>query len=76
MATIIAWLLKNPKTVIRAVLGLSVACLIAWGVILHKQNKKLSERLETALNNVEAYQGIINGAEEQNNVLKLTVADM
>lgn len=76
MATIIAWLLKNPKTVIRAVLGLSVALLLGWGVILHKQNKKLSERLETALNNVEAYQGIINGAEEQNNVLKLTVADM
>ena len=76
MATIIAWLLKNPKTVIRAVLGLSVACLIAWGVILHKQNKVLSERLETALNNVEAYQGIVEGAEDQNRVLKLTIADM
>lgn len=76
MTTIITSLLKNPKTIIRAVLGLSVACLIAWGVILHNQNKKLSERLETALTNVEAYQGIINGAEEQNKVLKLTVADM
>ena len=79
MATItmiVEWLLKNPKTVIRAVLGLSVACLIAWGVILHNQNKKLSERLETALNNVEAYQGIVEGAEDQNRVLKLTIADM
>ena len=55
MATIIAWLLKNYKTVLGAVLGLSVALLLAWGIMLHKQNKKLSERLETAFNNIEAY---------------------
>lgn len=64
MATMITWLLKNYKTVFGAVLGLSVALLLAWGVILHRQNKKLSERLETASNNIETYQGIIAGNEE------------
>lgn len=36
MATIIAWLLKNYKTVLGAVLGLSVALLLGWSIMLHK----------------------------------------
>ena len=76
MATTIAWLLKNYKTVFGAVLGLSVALLVVWSINLHSQNKKLTERLEAASNNIETYQNIIAGAEEQNGVLKLTIADM
>jgi hypothetical protein len=64
MATIIAWLLKNYKTVLGAVLGLSVAFLLGWGIMLHRQNKKLSERLETAFNNIEAYENIVSHNEE------------
>ena len=63
MMTIITWMLSNYKTIIKAVLGLSVALLAAWCINLHTTNKKLSERLETAFNNIEAYQGII--ADEQ-----------
>lgn len=76
MATIIAWLLKNYKTVLGAVLGLSVACLVLWSINLHNQNKKLTESLEAASNNIETYQNIIAGNEEQNGVLRLTIADM
>ena len=76
MATIIAWLLKNYKIILGAVLGLSVALSLGWGIMLHKQNKKLSERLETAFNNIEAYEGIIDGKEEQNQTLVLTIQDL
>lgn len=76
MATIISWLLKNYKTVLGAVLGLSVALLLGWGTMLHKQNKKLSERLETAFNNIEAYQGIVSNNEKDKLALQLTIQDM
>lgn len=76
MATIIAWLLKNYKTVLGAVLGLSVALLLGWGIMLHRQNKKLSERLETASNNIEAYQDIVSNNEKNKLALQLTIRDM
>ena len=76
MEAILIWLLKNYKTVLGAVLGLSVACLLGWGIMLHKQNKELSERLETAFNNIEAYQGIISGNEKDKMTLQLTVQDL
>lgn len=66
-------LLSNYKTLFRAVFGLSVAILLSWCAFLHVQNKKLSEGLETALNNVEVYQSIANNEIDQNGVLKLTV---
>lgn len=73
IATIIAWLLKNYKIVFGAVLGLSVAFFVAWSIFLHGQNKKLSERLEMASNNIEAYQNMLAGADAQNNVLQLNI---
>ena len=76
MATIIPWLLKNYKTVLGAVLGLSVALLLGWSIMLHKQNKKLSERLETAFNNIEAYQGVVSNNEKDKLTLQLTIQDM
>lgn len=76
MATMITWLLKNYKTILGAVLGLSVALLLGWGIMLHKQNKKLSERLETAFNNIEAYQDIVSGNEKDKLTLRLTVQDL
>lgn len=76
MATIIPWLLKNYKTVLGAVLGLSVALLLGWSTMLHRQNKKLSERLETAFNNIEAYQGMVSNNEKDKLTLQLTIQDM
>lgn len=69
-------LAKYPKKLIRAILGLSVAILLGWGIILHHQNKKLSESLEMAQNNIEAYQGSLQESQQANNVLMLTAQDL
>ena len=60
----------------KAFVGLSVALLLCTTIVLSKQNKKLSESLETAQNNIEAYQGSLKGSQQANNVLKLTVDDL
>lgn len=73
MLALIQLLLKNKMIVFKAVCGLSVAFLICSGIFLHRQNKMLSERLETAYTNIEAYQDIVSGNTQNNAVLKLTV---
>ncbi len=73
---IISWIVKNRKTLFKAVCGLSVAFLLGWGIMLHKNNKKLSESLEMAQNNIEAYQGLLNDSQQANNVLRLDIATL
>ena len=72
----VSWILAHWKTFVKAILGLAVGVLIGWGVMLHKQNKKLSESLEMARNNIEAYQGVINGSQQANNVLQLNINEL
>lgn len=74
--TILQALIANRKTLFKAILGLAVAFLLGWGITLHKQNKKLSESLEMAQNNIEAYQGSLAGSQQANNVLKLDIEDL
>ena len=50
--------------------------LVACSVILYNKNKVLSERIEIANNNIEAYQGMLNGSEYANNVLKLDMSQL
>ena len=76
MGTILTWLVVRKNNIIKAILGLSVAFLLAWGIILSRDNKKLSESLEMAQNNIEAYQGSLAGSQQANNVLKLTVDEL
>lgn len=73
IATIISWIVANRKSLFKAILGLSVGLLLAWGITLNNQNKKLSESLEMAQNNIEAYQGSLAGSQQANNVLKLDI---
>ena len=73
---ILTWLVVHRNNVIKAIVGLSVAFLVAWGITLSRQNKKLSESLEMAQNNIEAYQGSLQGSQQANNVLKLTVDEL
>ena len=73
---ILGWIVTHWKTVVKAICGLLVGFLIAWGVTLHKQNKKLSESLEMAQNNIEAYQGVINDSQQANNVLRLSIDEL
>ena len=72
----VQWLIANRKTLFKATLGLTVAFLLSWGITLHKQNKKLSESLEMAQNNIEAYQGSLAGLQQANNVLRLDIEDL
>ena len=76
ITTILKYLLKNRKTLFKAISGLCVGLLLCWGVILHNQNKKLSQSLETAQNNIEAYQELYNDSQQASNVLKLTVEQL
>ena len=76
MITALTWLVANRNKLIKAILGLAVAFLLSWGIILHKQNKMLSESLERAQNNIEAYQGSLQGSQQANNVLQLTVDEL
>lgn len=71
--TTLTWIIANQNKLIKAIIGLSVGVLLAWGITLSKQNKKLSESLEMAQNNIEAYQGSLQGSQQANNVLQLTI---
>lgn len=73
---ILATLITHRKTVIKAILSAAVAFLLSCGITLYKQNKKLSERLEMAQNNIEAYQGSLQESQQACNVLQLTVDEL
>ena len=74
--TALKWLVTNRKSLFKAICGLSVGLLLAWGITLNKQNKKLSESLEMAQNNIEAYQGSLAGSQQANNVLMLDIESL
>lgn len=76
ITTILKYLLNHRKTLFKAVSGLCVGLLLCWGITLHNQNKKLSQSLETAQNNIEAYQGLLSDSQQASNVLKLTVEQL
>ena len=76
ITTILKYLLKNRKTLFKAISGLCVGLLLCWGITLHNQNKKLSQSLETAQNNIEAYQGLLSDSQQASNVLKLTAEQL
>ena len=76
MIAALTWLVANRNKLVKAILGLAVAFLLSWGIILHKQNKTLSESLERVQNNIEAYQGSLQGSQQANNVLQLTVDEL
>jgi hypothetical protein len=48
IGTTLTWLVVNRNKLVKSVLGVAVAILLSWGMILHKQNKNLSESLERA----------------------------
>lgn len=73
---ILGLLVTQKNKLIRAILGLSVALLMAWGITLSCENKKLSESLERAQNNIEAYQGSLEGSQQANNVLQLDINEL
>lgn len=75
-SAIVTWLLNHKKIAVDSVLMLCVALSLIFGVITCKQNKKLSEGLEMAQNNIEAYQGVVSASQQANNVLKLDLTEL
>lgn len=75
-AMILSWLVSHKKIAIKALLSLLAGLLIVFSINIYKQNKRLSKSLEIAQNNIEAYQGILNGSQQANNVLKLDMSQL
>lgn len=71
MMNILTWLIVHRTTATKWFTGLAMALILAWSANTHIQNKKLSESLEMAQNNIEAYQGSLQESWQANNVLKL-----
>lgn len=70
---ILTWLKSHKKIAAEYVFGVCLALSVTYGLTLREQNKKLSEKLNYAQNNIEAYQGIVNDALDANNVLKMDI---
>lgn len=75
-AMILSWLMSHKKIAFKALLSLLVGLLVVFSINIYKHNKRLSKSLEMAQNNIEAYQGILNGSQQANNVLKLDMSQL
>ena len=75
-AMMLSWLISHKKIAFKALLSLLVGLLVVFSINIYKQNKRLSKSLEIAQNNIEAYQGILNGSQQANNVLKLDMSQL
>lgn len=75
-AMILSWLMSHKKIAFKALLSLLVGLLVVFSINIYKQNKRLSKSLEMAQNNIEVYQGILNGSQQANNVLKLDMSQL
>ena len=76
MQAILQWLINHKRIAVDAILSLCVALSLIWGITTHNKNKKLSESLELAQNNIEAYQGVVSASQQANNVLKLDISNL
>lgn len=73
---ILTKIVASRKSLFQAILGLCAGLLLWFGVTTYKTNKKLSESLEMAQNNIEAYQELVNDSQQASNVLRLTVEQL
>lgn len=69
-------LLKHKRFTFELILGSLLALSICYGTIVHSSNKKLSESLEQAQNNIEAYQGMISNSDSINSVLQMDLKNL
>ena len=62
---------KHKRIAAELVLGLLLALSVGCGITLHNNNKRLSEGLETAQNNIEAYQELVSNSQQAFTVLQM-----
>ena len=68
---LISWLRSHVKLVATALVSILLLTTTVFSVNLYRKNKQLTDQLNYATNNIEAYQGIINDTQQANNVLRL-----
>lgn len=73
---IITFVGRNHKKLLKWLLSLSVVFLLFSSINLYRSNKKLSESLEIAQNNIEAYQESFNDSQQAFSVLKLDMKEL
>lgn len=76
IVTILLWIKNNWKNVVKGILVASVAFLLCYGIFAHKKNINLSQELEMARNNIEAYQELLDSSQQANNVLRLNFQEL
>lgn len=76
LSQIMTKLLKHKRFTFELILGSLLALSICYGTIVHSSNKKLSESLEQAQNNIEAYQDMINNSDSVNSVLQMDLKNL
>ena len=74
--TLISQLKNHKRLAAELVLGALLALSVGYGTIVHNNNKKLSESLELAQNNIEAYQGMLTDSQQAVGVLKLDMTKL
>ena len=74
--TMLLWLKSHWKAAVKGICVASVAFLLLWGINTHRSNIKLSQELEMAQNNIEAYQGLLDSSQQANNVLRLDIKEL
>ena len=62
---------KHKRLAAELVLSLLLALSVGCGITLHNNNKRLSEGLETAQNNIEAYQELVSNSQQAFTVLQM-----
>lgn len=69
-------LLKHKRFTFELILGSLLALSVCYGTIVHSSNKKLSESLEQAQNNIEAYQDMVSNNDSVNSVLLMDLKNL
>lgn len=74
--SLLNWLKNHKRLAIELFLGALVALSVSYGTIVHNKNVELSKSLETANNNIEAYQELVNDSRQASVVLKMDIAKL
>lgn len=72
MGTMFKWFKSHKRCAIEAVLSFVLALSVLYGITLRNTNKSLTQSLEQAQTNIEAYQEIINDNNTACTVLRMT----
>lgn len=73
---IASWIKNHKRLALELFLGVLTAFSMWYGVTVHNNNKKLSDSLEMANNNIEAYQDILNNSQQACGVLQMDMSKL